>query len=604
MIGFTVSLSWRLLLRNKTRFGSVLAAIMLGVSMSMSTLSIMGSVAQYSLLIVMVSIMSIIVSMVTIAQSIQAATQSAKRDYSLLLSLGSGTGVIRGIVFTQTMFLAIIGSIIGVWTGWRVAVLSSLLLVLSGFTMQLVPVFSWSTVILCVLIGIAATGIASLKPAMDALVDDYEDSKISRLPHWSRTIWIILVTVFIGSIAGMFITAHYKMPVIMSLFVLVLGSTLYIMYPWIVYCTASITQRLFKGSMTCSIAMGSIMRTIKESAAVSVAYSVSIILVAIGSVLASGTAATLNTRISESLHADTVVYPYAGVTINDHELASFKNDDSVSELATVRSWVSTTMAGAKVSSFIASDNIFTTAFRDHASAKHFKNGEVVIGKSLSRRTGWVKGSVITLNHKNHKVKMTIGYVSSSSMIGGSLMIPEGKVSTTPITALYITFKQGIKVSKGIENLQNKHQLYWVLNKSDVTNGYTYPVYENLLMFYALVSLVVTISFFGLIATAILSVMRRRQELAVLMVSGMSRAQMFGMLAWQSTMTTAIGGFVGMLTGSAIGYAWDMATGMTLGWPWFQLVWLFIVSLLFGMASMVPAWLMVVRKPENAIRRDD
>jgi ABC-type antimicrobial peptide transport system permease subunit len=262
------------------------------------------------------------------------------------------------------------------------------------------------------------------------------------------------------------------------------------------------------------------------------------------------------------------------------------------------------MAGAKVSSFIASDNIFTTAFRDHASAKHFKNGEVVIGKSLSRRTGWVKGSVITLNHKNHKVKMTIGYVSSSSMIGGSLMIPEGKVSTTPITALYITFKQGIKVSKGIENLQNKHQLYWVLNKSDVTNGYTYPVYENLLMFYALVSLVVTISFFGLIATAILSVMRRRQELAVLMVSGMSRAQMFGMLAWQSTMTTAIGGFVGMLTGSAIGYAWDMATGMTLGWPWFQLVWLFIVSLLFGMASMVPAWLMVVRKPENAIRRDD
>jgi putative ABC transport system permease protein len=581
---------------------------MLGVSMSMASLSVANSISQYSSLIAFVAVMSIVISMVTINQSVSAAAQASKKDYALLLAVGSSPLQVKGIVFMQSLALSCIGAVIGVWTGYRVSVLSSSILVLTGSSVQLHPEYSWSTAILCGVIGVVSTLMASFQPARQAVTSDFDDASIDSRPIAHQRLYYLLSglsLVLSIPLAWYAITTHRELSAYAM--AVTLSAGVYMLYPLVFsWCVKGI-ERVIHWTRPGIIAMKTMTTTIRTSSTMSIAYSVSIILVAVGSVLASATAATLHTKIDESLVADTVVYPYDSSTMTVEDVQSLQSIKGVKSSAYIRGWKgSNAHDGSEIKAFISSSNVFDVAFKDAKASTAFKKGSVVAGKNLANKNQWKIGSKVTVAKDHKKLTLTIGYISSTPMVSNSLIVPEGGKMVSDITAVYLQLDAhgSDYVDSVMRSIVKAHPTYWVLNKADVINGYTYPIYENLLVFYALVSLVITISFFGLIASAVLSIMRRSKEIAVLMAAGMSKMQVRSMLAWQSAVTTGFGGLIGTGLGIGIGYVLAMSSGLDLGFPAVQLVWLVFVSILFGVAASLPAGIAVTKHQETRLLSED
>ncbi len=113
------------------------------------------------------------------------------------------------------------------------------------------------------------------------------------------------------------------------------------------------------------------------------------------------------------------------------------------------------------------------------------------------------------------------------------------------------------------------------------------------LFYGLLGLALLIAMIGIANTLTLSIAERTREIGLLRAVGMSRAKTSAMIRWEATMIGVFGAILGVLVGTALGWAVVASLAdqglSTLILPWGQLgMWLVLGGVAGALSSLRPA----------------
>jgi hypothetical protein len=324
-------------------------------------------------------------------------------------------------------------------------------------------------------------------------------------------------------------------------------------------------------------------------------YGSCIMLVAFGSVAAASRAGFLTTTIQQSIDADGIVYQLDDAA---GPVRALRADASVAGAATMESW-RTGSGNNEVRTFGVSNDVFDHVLRDAKAASDIRAGGTVAGAVLAKRMGWGVGTVVRLADDRSHATYTITGLTSQPILSTSLMVPADRLpsSVHGFTMIYLVYERGHgsgfdhdAVTRGIER---RHDVV-VAGKTDMAKAYTMPLYEGLLAFYGLVSMLITISLFGIMAASTLMTIRRRSDFETMARLGCPSNSMRAMLAARSLTPSVLGSLIGAVAGTVAGVLYSAGAGW--GWvmPWVQVVWLVLVSAMFGLVASAPSATMLIR----------
>ena len=126
----------------------------------------------------------------------------------------------------------------------------------------------------------------------------------------------------------------------------------------------------------------------------------------------------------------------------------------------------------------------------------------------------------------------------------------------------------------------------VQTAQEFIDAQTAQVNQLLGLIYALLSLAVIISLFGIVNTLVLSISERTREIGMLRAVGASRRQVRRIVRWEAVITALIGGILGCLVGLGLAVLFiQPLDGFRLAIPFGQIV---VLILLAGIAGVLAA----------------
>jgi putative ABC transport system permease protein len=129
----------------------------------------------------------------------------------------------------------------------------------------------------------------------------------------------------------------------------------------------------------------------------------------------------------------------------------------------------------------------------------------------------------------------------------------------------------------------------VQNQEQLKENQESQVNALLLLVYALLSLAVIVSLFGIVNTLALSIHERTRELGMLRAVGMSRRQVRTMVRYEAVITALIGAILGMVLGVLMAALVSRPLadeGFTLSYPIATLILLLALAALAGVVAAI------------------
>jgi putative ABC transport system permease protein len=114
----------------------------------------------------------------------------------------------------------------------------------------------------------------------------------------------------------------------------------------------------------------------------------------------------------------------------------------------------------------------------------------------------------------------------------------------------------------------------------------------LYLLYVLLAMSVVISLFGIVNTLVLSITERTREIGMLRAIGLTRSQLRRMVRYEATITSGIGGVIGIVLGVVLAWIFSLGLrdeGIVFRVPWSQLAIFLVVAVVAGVvAAVLPA----------------
>ena len=129
----------------------------------------------------------------------------------------------------------------------------------------------------------------------------------------------------------------------------------------------------------------------------------------------------------------------------------------------------------------------------------------------------------------------------------------------------------------------------VMNQQELKKNQENQINPLLGLVYALLSLAIIVSLFGIANTLALSIYERTRELGMLRAVGMSRRQVRRVIRYESVITALIGAVLGMVLGLIFAALMSVPLqdeGFVLSYPVGQLVLILVVAGLAGVAAAI------------------
>ena len=181
----------------------------------------------------------------------------------------------------------------------------------------------------------------------------------------------------------------------------------------------------------------------------------------------------------------------------------------------------------------------------------------------------------------------------------------------PTNALMWVRAGGNGSSQGVEDAVRRAvrgQDLMVIGRTQGRDTFTDMLHRTVLTICLVMGAALVISLTGLANTTDISVLERTREIGVLRATGTTRPQIRRLITTEAALLAAIGGGLGVLTGTALGAAGTLAIlsdgGIEVAVPWLPLAGLLAVTLLVGVAaSLRPAGRAAAVAPVTALAAD-
>jgi putative ABC transport system permease protein len=541
------------------------------------------------------------------------------REFALLRTMGASRAQILRSVMLEALVVGLTASILGLLVGLGAAKGINALFELFGASLpQEGTVFKTRTVIVGLLVGTVVTVVSSLSPARRAtrvppLAAMREEGAQAQPPTRRRTIlsWALL---FVGAAAVLF-GLFGGAPSEQALLLLGVGAILVFiavallsphLVPPIAGAVGAPLERL--RGVAGRLARENALRNPSRTAVTAAALMIGLALVTFVAILADGVKASIDDTISEDMKAQFVVQNEDGFSP-----ISPRTGDAMKRVPGVDVVSPLTTSQAKVDGVSGkpSGSGIDPATFSRVWDLHIEKGPPNVLSALSRR-----GIVLEKNWAEDnnfdpgdslKVTTPVGdklvlrtqatFEDKGGLVGDFIVTNDVMRRSFGVRDDFLEF---VAVQPGADPkavqdraervLEERFPVAEALSRKEFQDNIKENVNQFLFLIYALLSLSVVVSLFGIVNTLVLSIHERTREIGMMRAIGTPRTLVRRIVRYESVITALIGAVLGLGVGFFLGVVTTIALkdeGFILSIPYISLIAFAVLAVIAGVVAAIP-----------------
>jgi putative ABC transport system permease protein len=545
------------------------------------------------------------------------------REYGLLRTLGASRRQVLASVFIEAALIGLLGAMAGVLGGLLFAKgIESLFNALGIGLPTTALVVANRTVIVSLVIGITVTLIAVLNPALRstrvppiAAMQELELTASRRRSIVTVVIaWLLMLGGLVLVLVGLFGNQRTGDAALMlggGAALVLFGVSLY--SPRLVRPLAGTIgaplERL--RGLTGRLARENSQRNPSRTAATAAALMIGLALVSFVTVFAAGLKASIADAIDNSFQGELEIQNTNGYDpIPTAAAEAVRQVPGVQTVSTLQSTqVKIDGIGGKPRATgldpATANQVLKLDFQGDTTEQTLRDlssSEAIVDKSFAESNGLELGDTIhALGQTGNRASFRIvGEVKDSADLLGSLVVTQEAMArdfaTTQDTYDFVKLAPGVESSAVQDRIDTLLARLFptteVMNQQELKRNQENQINPLLGLVYALLSLAIIVSLFGIANTLALSIYERTRELGMLRAVGMSRRQVRRLIRYESVITALIGAVLGMVLGLIFAALMSVPLrdeGFVLSYPVSQLVIILVVAALAGVvAAIAPA----------------
>jgi putative ABC transport system permease protein len=543
------------------------------------------------------------------------------REYGLLRTLGASRRQILASVLIEAALIGLLGALLGVLGGLLFAKgIESLFNALGIGLPTTALVVATRTVVVAVVLGMVVTLVAVLNPALRstrippiAAMQELELTASRRRSIVTVAVaWLLMLggvaLVLIGLFANVEDTGQAALMLGGGAALVLFGVSLYsprLVRPLAGAIGAPI-ERL--RGLTGRLARENSQRNPSRTAATAAALMIGLALVSFVTVFAAGLKASIADAIDNNFQGELEIQNTNGFDPIPTAVAATVREvpgvQTVSTLQTTQIKIDGVGGKPRASGLdpATASQVLSLDFQGDTTDQTLRDltsAETIVDKSFADSNGLEVGDTIeTLGQTGNRATFRIvGEVKDNADLLGSLIVTQEAMArdfaVTQDTFDFVKLQPGANpatVQDQIDQLLTQQfPTAEVLNQEELKQNQEDQINPLLGLVYALLSLAIIVSLFGIANTLALSIHERTRELGMLRAVGMSRRQVRRLIRYESVITALIGAVLGMVLGLIFAALLSVpleSEGFVLSYPVGQLVFILIVAALAGVAAAI------------------
>ena len=559
----------------------------------------------------------------TIFNTFSITVAQRTREFGMLRTLGASRRQVLTSVLVEAFVIGVIGAGLGVLAGIGVADLLNALFKSFGIDLPNTgSVVETRSIAIPLLIGVFVTLLAAIIPAVRATrvspMEALSDQAVAPTRGRRRFVTVLSILLAVGGIiaicVGLFggIESSGDAAGLLGLGAALIFFGTALLSPRFVAPLASAVglalERVRK--LTGRLARENAVRNPGRTATTAAALMIGLALVTFVSVFAAGIEASIDDAIDKGFTGDLTLQHEDGFSpIPSAARDTVEGIDGVGPVSSLRfgdgevketgdtSFVTAVDPAEALSVFEfdwdeGSDGTVTAMTRNDAIVDQAwaTDNDVEVGDTLTVTTPTTREVTYTVSGKLHDTADLWGdfLITQQALEDDFHVRQEGMV--------LVNYQSGADpdaVRKEIEaTIDRAFPIVEVLDQEEVKDKFAEQIGQVVNLLYALLSLAVIVSLFGLVNTLTLSIYERTRELGLLRAIGMSRRQVRRVVRYEAVITALLGALMGSVLGTffAIIVSRPLADeGFNLAWPIGTLILLFILAAIAGvLAAILPA----------------
>lgn len=494
------------------------------------------------------------------------------REFALLRTLGAKRGQVLRSVLAEGLTIGALGSLVGLGLGVLTAKGLQALFKAVGFELPSTgTVIETRTIVVSLVVGVVVTLVACLAPALRATrvapVAALREGAVIETAKRSRLAAPLSVLLTVGGFALILVglLAGLEEGPALSFVgggaaAAFLGTALF--SPRLVRPLAGVIGRPIERrfGLPGRLARENTTRLPGRTAVTSAALMIGVALVTFASIFAASAAKTLGGDIEEKLKGDLVVQHTDGFSsFTPQAVQAAARVPGVTGATTFRN-TQGAIAGddEEERSFTGIDPEAFTGFYDFGgdALRGLGPGEVAVADDLAEEKGWREGTQLTVTTPSRKtVRLRVaGLFESGDVLVNSLVTTEDTLERDfglpRITAGFLAVDGDAAQARERvgEVLERDFPQAEAFTAKEWQEDNEAQLTQLLGLIYALLSLSIVVSLFGIVNTLVLSITERTRELGLLRAIGTSRRQVKRIVRYESVITALIGGVIGSVLG--------------------------------------------------------